>query len=177
MSKFKAKVGKKVLLSADVNAHMQNLGHYEYAGATGVIVKATYDTKESSPAYWDWVQVLFNGKDLYWFPPEFLMAVPKVAKPKTIKPKVAKPKTATPKLPKLRRIALSSAIGLYPQTRQVLAHLESKGSISPLEAFGVYGITRLAARINELRKAGMEVTTDMRKDAKGTRYASYSLKA
>jgi len=71
--------------------------------------------------------------------------------------------------------SLAETIRLYPQTRRVLSHLESVGSISPLEAFGVYGITRLAARINELRRVGFNVVTDMRQDAKGTRYASYSL--
>jgi hypothetical protein len=75
----------------------------------------------------------------------------------------------------MSNIALSAAISLYPQTRKVLAHLENRGSITPLEAFGVYRITRLAARIKELRDAGIHIATEMKEDATGTRYASYSL--
>lgn len=73
------------------------------------------------------------------------------------------------------RPSLADAINLYPQTRKVLVHLEKHGSISPLEAMGVYKITRLAARINELRKIGFRIITDLREDATGTRYASYAL--
>lgn len=97
------------------------------------------------------------------------VAKPVVAKPKTVKPKVAKPKKAR------SRLSLSHVLTLYPQTRKVLAHMEQHSSISPLEAFGVYRITRLAARINEIRDAGVEIITTMKRDATGTRYASYSL--
>lgn len=175
MSKFKAKVGKKVLIST--NASDLVMAHSRYDGTTGTIAQASYMTKELSPEYHNWVQVMFDDGKTAWYSPNLLMAAVKVAKPKLAKPKTAKPKVVTPKLPKLRRMALSSAIGLYPQTRKVLAHLETKGTISPLEAFGVYGITRLAARINEIRQAGVGVITEMRKDAKGTRYASYALNA
>lgn len=71
--------------------------------------------------------------------------------------------------------SLATMINLYPQTRKVLAHLERTGSISPLEAFGVYRITRLAARIKELRDVGFNIVTDLKEDATGTRYASYRL--
>lgn len=172
MSKFKAKIGKQVVILPRTNDAVGVSAEFE--AMTGVIISERWVV---SGPYEDWVQVLFPNDRTFWFPPAMLMAAVKVAKPKLAKVKPAKVKVAKPKLPKMRRIALSSAIGLYPQTRQVLSHLESKGSISPLEAFGVYGITRLAARINELRQAGMDVTTNMRKDAKGTRYASYSLNA
>ena len=73
------------------------------------------------------------------------------------------------------RLSLATVLKLYPQTRKVLGHIEQHGSISPLEAFGVYRITRLAARINEIRDAGVEIVTTMKQDAAGQRYASYSL--
>lgn len=75
----------------------------------------------------------------------------------------------------MAHISLAATLKMYPQTRKVLAHLEQRGSISPLEAFGTYRITRLAARIKELRDVGFNIVTDMREDAAGTRYASYQL--
>ena len=108
------------------------------------------------------------------------MKSPKTVKPKTAKPFTAKPKTTKPvKLPKAMAsgISLARALSLEPQPRKVLNHLETVGTISPLEAFGVYKITRLAAAVNELRKAGVGVTTRMRRDMTGTRYATYSLAA
>lgn len=70
---------------------------------------------------------------------------------------------------------LAQTITLCPQTRKVLVHLEKSGTISPLEAFGVYRITRLAARIEELRRVGFNIRTLMKKDNTGTRYAEYRL--
>ena len=43
----------------------------------------------------------------------------------------------------------------------VLAHLEQYGSISSLEAFGIYGITRLGARIWNLRNGGFDIDTQI----------------
>jgi hypothetical protein len=40
--------------------------------------------------------------------------------------------------------------------------------------FGFYGFTRLASCIHEIRKAGYEVATDVRRDAQGHKYAKYS---
>lgn len=70
---------------------------------------------------------------------------------------------------------LAKTVGLYPQTRTILRHLEKRGSISPMEALMAYGCTRLAARIHELREAGFEIGTTMRTDAAGHRYARYKL--
>jgi hypothetical protein len=44
------------------------------------------------------------------------------------------------------------------QSEVVLAAL-CKGSLTSMEAFVEFGITRLAARINELRKAGHDIRT------------------
>lgn len=72
---------------------------------------------------------------------------------------------------------IAIAIQLAPQARTVLLHLEKRGSISPLEAQGTYGITRLAARIHDLKQAGYPVKAEMRKDAAGKPYARYHVAA
>lgn len=46
------------------------------------------------------------------------------------------------------------------QTERVLKHLERK-SITSLEAFDKYGITRLSAVIFNLRDAGYDIGTEM----------------
>jgi hypothetical protein len=66
-------------------------------------------------------------------------------------------------------------LSVTPQARRVLAHLEKRGSISPMEAIITYGITRLAARVHELRRIGMAVKTDLKRDAEGKPYARYTL--
>jgi hypothetical protein len=54
------------------------------------------------------------------------------------------------------------------QTDMVLRHLRDCGSISSLEAFREYGITRLAARIHDLRKQGWDI--DSADERKTNRY-------
>lgn len=54
-------------------------------------------------------------------------------------------------------------------------HLISGKSITQLEALGLYGMFRLAARIKELRDAGWDISTDMREDPNGHPYAAYTL--
>jgi hypothetical protein len=60
------------------------------------------------------------------------------------------------------------------QRETILNHLQKYGSISPLEARHVYGIERLASRVDELRQSGFKLTTSIKKDAKGKRYAEYA---
>lgn len=43
------------------------------------------------------------------------------------------------------------------QTERILRHLREYGSITTYEAFSEYGITRLASRICDLRKAGYDI--------------------
>ena len=43
------------------------------------------------------------------------------------------------------------------QKSKVLKHLAQFGSITTLEAFNCYGITRLASRVHELREAGVKI--------------------
>ena len=62
------------------------------------------------------------------------------------------------------------------QAETVIRHIKSLGSISPQEAFRDYQITRLAARILDLKKAGYRIETEMREHPlTGTRYARYTL--
>ena len=70
---------------------------------------------------------------------------------------------------------LTATLGLSDRTRAILAHIRRYGSITPLEAQTVYKEWRLAARIHELREAGVDIITTMRRDAKGTRYARYKM--
>lgn len=59
------------------------------------------------------------------------------------------------------------------QRETIVEHLDKFGSISPLEARHVYGIERLASRIDELRQAGAAITSTIKRDARGKRYAEY----
>ena len=45
------------------------------------------------------------------------------------------------------------------QHELILSHLDKFGSISPVEAFESYGITKLATRISEMKKQGLSFTT------------------
>ena len=49
------------------------------------------------------------------------------------------------------------------QAQQVVKFMQENGSISTLEAFREFGITRLASRIYELRRAGLEITSETEK--------------
>lgn len=64
---------------------------------------------------------------------------------------------------------------LKPQTAQILLHLIRVGSISPLEAGALYRCRSLSRRICDLKEAGFEIETELRKDATGQRYARYSM--
>jgi len=63
------------------------------------------------------------------------------------------------------------------QKQKVLAHLLTLGKISPLEAFGVYGIFRLASCIYDLKKDGFEIQTILKRDLNKKPYAVYKLKS
>lgn len=63
------------------------------------------------------------------------------------------------------------------QIAHLKEHLRSGRSISPLEALGLYGVFRLAARIKELRNAGWAINTDIGEDRTGRTYARYALAA
>ncbi len=69
--------------------------------------------------------------------------------------------------------SLAQELNCTPQSRKVLAHLKKRGSITPMEALITYGITRLAARIHELRQAGFDIATQMKRDETKKPYATY----
>jgi hypothetical protein len=71
--------------------------------------------------------------------------------------------------------ALMNETNLKPLGKKVLNYLRTRGAISPLVAFSTYGTMRLAACIHDLREAGFEITTTMKVDEEGDKYASYSL--
>lgn len=59
------------------------------------------------------------------------------------------------------------------QIAHLRKHLKSGRSITPLEALGLYGMFRLAARVKELRDRGWNIKTEMREDPNGKPYAVY----
>lgn len=60
------------------------------------------------------------------------------------------------------------------QCEQILAHLQSGKSITPLEALAQYNCFRLGARIHHLRTKGYKIKTDEVKKG-DKRFASYRL--
>lgn len=64
------------------------------------------------------------------------------------------------------------------QKELIIQYLKDFGSITPMEAYGDLGITKLATRISEMRKEGMEFKIEAVKGknryGKPTRYARYS---
>lgn len=66
------------------------------------------------------------------------------------------------------------------QNEKVLHHLETYGSITPLEALEGYGIMRLASRITDLKKEGVLITRELKtyknRFGETVRYAVYRLK-
>lgn len=65
------------------------------------------------------------------------------------------------------------------QRRAILNHLRSYGTLTSMEAFKLYGVTRLSAKIFDLRKEGYNIVTNMKagKTRFGTHceYAEYEL--
>lgn len=55
----------------------------------------------------------------------------------------------------------------------IARHLEKHGSITSMEAFETYRITRLSGRIFDLRQRGMDIVTDMVYGKGGVKYAVY----
>jgi hypothetical protein len=60
------------------------------------------------------------------------------------------------------------------QERDILDHLHTHGSITPLVALEEFGCMRLAARVNDLRRGGWAISTDLVK-RNGKVWARYSL--
>ena len=68
---------------------------------------------------------------------------------------------------------------MKPQCRQVLEHMLKHGFITHMRAEAAYGITRVASRIDDLRKDGYEIDVEMvttvNRYGKPARFAQYSL--
>ena len=64
------------------------------------------------------------------------------------------------------------------QREQILLYIKTYGSITPMEAFSL-GITKLATRISEMRRDGIEFKIEtvqsLNRFDKPVRYARYSL--
>lgn len=60
------------------------------------------------------------------------------------------------------------------QKEQVLKHLQSGKSLSPLEALNYFGSLRLGAIIFDLKKDGYEIETEI--NQVGKHYAVYKMK-
>jgi len=61
------------------------------------------------------------------------------------------------------------------QNEALLNHLMTGRSITPLEALGLYGVFRLAARVFELKDMGVNVQKVTKVDINGKQYAEYSV--
>ena len=63
------------------------------------------------------------------------------------------------------------------QKEKIREYLEQGHSLTPIDALELFGCFRLATRIFELKKEGLNIETDMVENkATGKRYASYSIK-
>lgn len=85
--------------------------------------------------------------------------------------------TATEDPVPAKQPTVASDLKVTPQARRVLKHLREHGTISPMEALIVLGVSRLASCIYELRaKAGYSIDIEQRKDDAGHRYGRYFLR-
>lgn len=71
---------------------------------------------------------------------------------------------------------MGKAVAEVTQADLVLKHIKKHGSITALDAFRHYNITRLAARVFELRQAGYNIESKPETN-NGANYARYFLKA
>ena len=62
-----------------------------------------------------------------------------------------------------------------PMHALILAHLMAKGSITNVEAQALYRCRALPRRIADLKECGWPISSVLKKDATGQRYARYML--
>lgn len=69
---------------------------------------------------------------------------------------------------------------IISQSERVLQHMQRYGSITTIKAWNLYGITRLAARIKNLRDAGWDIESDelrgIDRYGRPTRFTRYTLR-
>ena len=67
------------------------------------------------------------------------------------------------------------------QSQRILRHLEDYGSITQMDAMQDYGIMRLASRVNDLRREGHPIITEVvegrNRYGEKTRWARYRMGA
>ena len=67
------------------------------------------------------------------------------------------------------------------QSQRILRHLEDYGSITQMDAIRDYGIMRLASRVNDLRREGHPIITEVvegrNRYGEKTRWARYRMGA
>jgi hypothetical protein len=68
-----------------------------------------------------------------------------------------------------------NSVGPKSQLRLLTDHLCLKGTVSQLEAYNLYRISRLTSRVHELKKKGMDIITEEKRDVTGKRYVRYHL--
>ena len=65
------------------------------------------------------------------------------------------------------------------QSQRILRHLEDYGSITQMDAIRDYGIMRLASRVNDLRREGHPIVTEVvegrNRYGEKTRWARYRM--
>ena len=66
-------------------------------------------------------------------------------------------------------------MGIRSQKQRIKDALELRKTITPLDALQWFGCSRLAARIKDLRREGMDIETVYVKKGR-SRYASYRLR-
>ena len=66
-------------------------------------------------------------------------------------------------------------MGIRSQKQRIKDALELRQTITPLDALQWFGCSRLAARIKDLRREGMDIETVYVQKGR-TRYASYRLR-
>ena len=61
------------------------------------------------------------------------------------------------------------------QSAKVLYYLQNYGSLTAIQALELFACFRLAARINDLKEAGHDIQTEMKRQKNGKKIAVYSL--
>lgn len=62
------------------------------------------------------------------------------------------------------------------QNEKILQYMMEVGGISSIDAFKKFAITRLSARIKDLRDKGYQIDSVWEKSKKGARYVRYYLR-
>jgi hypothetical protein len=68
-----------------------------------------------------------------------------------------------------------TTINKLNMSQMILKHLESKGSITAVEAQALYRCRSLSRRITDIKQWGFPVSSVLKKDATDQRYARYYL--